>query len=238
VLGIAAYNMGNLAEAHQTLSKSMEIWQSVGDPRGQCYCYLHLALVTFALNEISETQSILGESNQIAAVNEDWWSYAFGLDILGMVSMSQGKNEDALAYFEQSKARMSEIGDRFALLHIIVHIGQAHAALGSFEHAKQLLLNAYAEARQAKWTPIILNVLVSFIEIEDQLSAATRLAVALSVLSNPGIDPNLHNRAKRIRDENRTGLPPSEIDLAEKMAQEKSAEEWAEQILNSSSKPY
>ena len=238
VLGIAAYNLGNLAEAYQTLTKSMEIWQSVGDPRGQCYCYLHLALVTFALNEISETESILRESNQIAAANEDWWSYAFGLDILGMVSLSQGKNEDALAYFEQSKARMREIGDRFALLHIVVHIGQAYAALGSYGDAKQLFLEVYTEAHRAKWTPIILNVLVSFVKIEDQLPAETKLAVALSVLSHPGIDPILHNYGKRIRDENQNGLTPSQIALAEKLALEKPAEEWAEEFLDSSAKPY
>ncbi len=231
-LGIATYNQGKVTEAYHHLTKSLEIWRSVGDPRGLCYCLLHLALITLTLDEITKTESILRESNQIAATNKDWWSYAFGLDLMGMVSLAHGKNEDALAFFEQGKTQMNNIGDRFAFLHIVIHTGQAYAALGSIKEAEQLLQDAYTEAGQANWTPIILNALVTFIEIKDEYPADLKLAMALSVLSHPGIDPNLRIRSERVRDKNQSGLKAPQIEAAEKLAREKTAEVWAEEILN------
>ena len=231
-LGIALYNQGKLDEAYQRFREGLDIWRSIGDPRGLCYCYLHMGLVTLALNELAETESIIQESNQIAASNNDRWSYAFGLDILGMVALARGQYEEALVFFEQGETHTSEIGDRFVLLYFAVHKAQAYIGLESNESAKQLLREAYQEAVLSNWILIILNALVSFLEIENELPAGQKLAVSQAVLEHPGINPEIYDRAACIRDKSLSGLIDRQAGLVEQWVKEKNAEEWAKELLS------
>jgi tetratricopeptide (TPR) repeat protein len=231
VLGIVAYQQEKFTEAQQQLAESLKLWRSVGDPRGLVFCMLYLGMTTLALGDIPATRSIVQEINQIAEANMDRWAHAFGLDMLGMVSLSQDQNEAALAYFSQSLALSNEIGDQMFGTQTIVHMGQAHAALQYNEEAKRLFREAYATAQQAKWTPIILNALVSFTELQNRISNETKLGVATSVLLHPAITPHLRARCEIIRGELSSSLTAGQIKVAESQAKEKSLEAWAQEIL-------
>jgi len=231
VLGIVAYQQGKLPEAFQQLTESLEIWRSVGDPRGLVFCMLYLGMAAFALNDIPTTRSILQESNQIAEANMDRWAHAFGLDMLGMVSLSQGQNEEAQAYFAQSLALSKEIGDQLNGSQTTIHLGQASSALGYDEEAKRLFLEAYTTAQEAKWTLIIMNALLSFTDIQNGLPAETKLGVALSVLSHPAVTPYLRSRSEKMRDKMTSSLAAGQIEAAEKLAKEHRLEELAREIL-------
>jgi tetratricopeptide (TPR) repeat protein len=231
-LGIAMYNLGKLDQAYQQFKEGLDIWRSIGDPRGLCYCNLHMGLVTLALNGLEETETIMQESNEIAASNNDRWSYAFGLDILGLVALTRGQYEEALIYFEEGKSHVSEIGDRFVLLYFTVHKAQAYIGLGSNKKAKQLLQEAYKEAVRSNWILIILNALVSYLEIKNELPARQKLAVSLAVLEHPGINPEIYDRAVCIRDKSLSRLKAQQAGLAEQWAKEKNAEEWAKELLS------
>ncbi|MFT3894417.1 MAG: NB-ARC domain-containing protein [Anaerolineales bacterium] len=231
VLGIVAYQQGNLQEAYHQLTESLKIWRPVGDPRGLVFCMLYLGMTTLALNDISATRSILNESNTIAEAKMDRWAQAFGLDMLGMVCLSQGQNEEAVPYFRQSIALSKEIGDQLNGTQTTIHLGMAHAAIHSNEEAKCLFLEAYVNACSAKWTPIILNVLIAFAEMQDELSAETKLAVALSVLEHSAITPNMRVRCEKVRDEAASTLSAQQIQNAEALAKEKKPEDWAQEIL-------
>jgi tetratricopeptide (TPR) repeat protein len=232
VLGIVAYQQGNLTKAYQQLTESLKIWRSVGDPRGLVFCMLYLAMTTFALDNIEQTRSVLEESNDLAEANMDRWARAFGLDMLGMICLSQGQNEEALIRFKQSVALSKEIGDQLNGAQTTIHIGQTYAALNSNEEAKSLFLEVYDDAKQAKWSLIILNTLISFTEIQDDLLPETKLAVALSALSHPAITPYLRKRCERLRDGLTSLLTPKQIKSATILAMEKNPEDWAQEVLN------
>jgi predicted ATPase len=231
VLGIVAYQQADLNKARQQLTESLEIWRSVGDPRGLVFTMLYLGMATLGLDDIPATRAVLSESNAIAEANHDRWAHALGLDILGAVFLKEGQNEAALAYFHQSIALSREIGDPLGASQTIIHAGQAYAALRSNEQAKQLYLEAYASARQAKWIPVLLNALVSFAELPGGLSAQTKLAVALSVLSHSAITPNLRVRCEQMRADALASLTPHQIETAQQLARAKIAEAWAQEIL-------
>lgn len=231
VLGIVAYQQGNLQEAFHQLSESLKIWRPVGDPRGLVFCMLYLGMTALALNDIATTRSVLQESNAIAEANMDRWAHAFGLDMLGMVCLSQGQNEEALLYFQQSILLSKEIGDGLNGTQTTIHFGLAHAALHSNAEAKRLFLEAYANAREAKWTPILLNVLISFAEMQDELSAETKLAVALSVLAHPAVTPNMRARCEKLQSDITPSLSAGQIEAAENLAKEKKLEDWSQEIL-------
>jgi hypothetical protein len=55
------------------------------------------------MKEYESAKSILTESNQIAEANMDRWAHAFGLDLLGIASMSQGQNEEAILHFRKKR---------------------------------------------------------------------------------------------------------------------------------------
>jgi tetratricopeptide (TPR) repeat protein len=192
---------------------------------------LYLAMSTFALGDIPATRAILLESNAIADAKMDRWAHAFGLDLLGMISLSQGQTEEALAYFNQSLALSKGIGDQLSAAQTTIHLGQAYARLRSDELAKRMLFEAYASAYEAKWAFVLLDALFSFAEIENRLSAETKLAVALSVLSHPAVTPQLRARSEHMRDEMTASLKPPQIVRAKRLATEKKPEVWAQELL-------
>jgi len=231
VLGIVAYQQGDLNESYQQLTESLKLWRSVGDPRGLVFCMLYLGMTCFALKEIEETRSILQESNRIAEANMDRWAHAFGLDMLGMVELSQGQNEEALKYFSRSIMLYKEIGDQMNAMQPTIHLGQTQSAVGSNDEAKRLFLEAYASAYENKWTLIILSALISSIEMQNGLSLETKLAVALSLISHPSMTPHLRGRSEKMRDEILSDFTSEQVDAAKDLAEQKTAEEWAKEIL-------
>jgi tetratricopeptide (TPR) repeat protein len=165
VLGIVAYEQGNLAEALQQLTDSLKIWRSVGDPRGLVFCMLYLSMTALVLKDIPLTRATLEESNAIAEANMDRWAHAFGLDLLGMVCLAEGRNDEALELFEKSLQLYREIGDGLNGTNVTIHKGQAYAALQCGQDARRLYREAYENAQKARWTPQVLRALISFIEL-------------------------------------------------------------------------
>ena len=231
VLGIVAYQQGNLKAGFDQLSESLKIWRTVGDPRGLVFCMMYLGMTALALDDYATAEPILLESNMIAASNQDRWAHAFGLDMLGLLYLEQGKNEQALANFEHSVSLSAEIGDELNGTESLVHMGQAHAALGDLKEAKGLFKQAYPVAREAKWFLVIVSTLISFIEVINGLSPETKLAVILSVLAHPGITPNMRERCERIREELRPALTSEQIEAAQQRAEATQVETWADEII-------
>ncbi|MBK8783775.1 MAG: tetratricopeptide repeat protein [Anaerolineales bacterium] len=231
VLGIVAYQQGNLVEAQHQLTESLKIWRTVGDPRGLVFCMLYLGMTTIALNNIPDARVILQESNDIAEANMDRWAHAFGLDMIGITAQTQGQYEEALDYFKQSLALYKEISDRFNSTQITIRLGQAYAALQSNDEAKRLFLEAYASAQSSKWIPILLNAFLSYVETQHDLPAETKLAAALSILSHSAVTPNLRARSECLRDELSPCIQAHEFETVEKLVREKNAEALAQEIM-------
>lgn len=231
VLGIVAYQQGNFQEAYQQLTESLNLWRSVGDPRGLVFTMIYMGMTAIGLKEFASAKSILAESNQIAEANMDRWAHAYGLDLLGIASMSQGQNEKALAYFKQSITLSNEIGDQLNGAQTTIHMGQACAAMRSDDEAKRLYLEVYSNAKTNKWIQLLLNALISFVEMPNGLPYETKLAVALSALAHPAITPYLRGRSEIMRDDARANLNDEMIKEAENLAEEKSPELWAQELL-------
>ncbi len=232
VLGIVAYQQGNFQEAYQQLSESLNLWRSVGDPRGLVFTMIYMGMTALGLKEYELTKSILTESNQIAEANMDRWAHAFGLDMLGIASMSQGRNEEALDYFEQSVALQKEIGDQLNAAQTIIHMGQACTAMHSDEDAIRFYLEAYSDAKTNKWIQLVLNALISFTEMSSNgLPYETKLAVALSALAHPAITPYLRGRSEAMREDAEANLSKEMIEASKDLARKKSPELWAQELL-------
>lgn len=231
VLGIVDYQQGNFQEAHRQLSKGLELWRPVGDPRGLVFTMTYIGMTALAMKDYYMAKSILIESNQIAESNMDRWAHALGLDLLGIASMSQGRNEEALVYFEQSVALYNEIGDQMNSAQTTIHMGQAYAAMRSDDEAKRLYLEAYSNAESYKWYPVLLNALISFVEMQNAIPHETKLAVALSVLAHPAVTPYLRWRSEVMHGDAMKSLGNERIEAAEKLAREKSPEIWAQELL-------
>jgi len=231
VLGIVAYHQENYQEARLKLSESLNIWRSVGDPRGLVFTLIYLGVTTLAMKDYATVKSILTESNQKAEANKDRWAHAFGLDLLGMAALAQGQNEDALLYSQRSVALNNEIGDQLNGAQAVIHMGQAHVAMNAKEEAKRLYLEVYSNVRSNKWSLLLVNVLISYVEMEDSISPATRLAVALSALASPVITPHLRERSKAIRDAATQSLSEDLIKAAQELASQKDPEAWAQELL-------
>jgi predicted ATPase/transcriptional regulator with XRE-family HTH domain len=231
VLGIVAYQQENFQESHQQLNDSLSLWRPVGDPRGLVFTMTYMGMTALGMKDYDVAKSILTESNQIADANMDRWAHAFGLDLLGIASMSQGQNEEAILHFQQSVALYNEIGDQMNSAQVTIHMGQACAAMRLDDEAKKLYLEAYSKAQTYKWPPVLLNALVSYTEMPNDLPYETKLAVALSVLAHPAVTPYLRGRSEAMRDDAKSNLGREMIKAAEDLASAKSPELWAQELL-------
>jgi predicted ATPase/transcriptional regulator with XRE-family HTH domain len=231
VLGIVAYQQENFQESHQQLKDSLSLWRPVGDPRGLVFTMTYMGMTALAMKEYESAKSILTESNQIAEANMDRWAHAFGLDLLGIASKSQGLHEEAITHFKQSISLYNEIGALMNSAQVATHMGQAYAAMRQDDEAKQLYLEAYSKAQTYKWPPVLLTALVSFTEMPNELPYETKLAVALSVLAHPAITPYLRGRSEAMRDDAKAALSEEMIKTVEDLARDKSPELWAQELL-------
>jgi predicted ATPase/Flp pilus assembly protein TadD len=231
VLGIVEYQQGDFQEAYQRLTESLRRWRPVGDPRGLVFTMVYMGMAAIGLQDFAGAKSILCESNQIAESNKDRWAHASGLDLLGIASMSQGQHEEALVYFQKSAALYHEIGDQMNGTQTTIHMGQACAAMRSDDEAKRLFLEAYSNAQSYKWAPLMINALISLVEISNGLPPETKFAVASSSLAHPAITPYLRGRSETMRDHAQTNLSEEEIKMAEGLAREKSPELWAQELM-------
>ncbi len=231
VLGIVAYQQENFQEAYQQLNDSLSLWRPVGDPRGLVFTMTYIGMTALGMKDYGAAKSILTESNQIAEANMDRWAHAFGLDLLGIASMSQGLHEEAIIHFQQSVVLYNEIGDQMNSAQVAIHMGQAYAAMRQADEAKRLYLEAYSKAKTYKWPTVLLNALVSFTEMPNDLPYETKLAVALSVLAHPAITPYLRGHSEAMREEAKSNLSEEMIKEAENLAKEKNPEIWAQELL-------
>jgi tetratricopeptide (TPR) repeat protein len=231
VLGIVAYQQGKFNKSSEQLSESLEIWRTVGDPRGLVFCMLYLGMTARALGDFDTAESILKESNAIAEANMDRWAHAFGLNMLGMISLKRQENQQALEYFKHSLSLSREINDQLNATQSLVHTGQAIAGLGDAAEANRIFKKAYPVAREANWVLVVINTLLSYIELGNELLPETKLAVATSVLNHPGTTPTMRSRCEKIWAENQPLLTKQQVKNVELRAKEKAIEEWADEII-------
>jgi predicted ATPase/transcriptional regulator with XRE-family HTH domain/Flp pilus assembly protein TadD len=231
VLGIVAYQQENFQESLRQLTEGLSLWRIVGDPRGLVFTMTYMGMTSLGMKDYDAAKSVLIESNQIAEANMDRWAHAFGMDMLGIASILQGQNEEAIRHFQQSISLYDEIGDQMNSAQVAIHMGQAYAAMRQDDEAKRLYLDAYSKARTYKWSPVLLNALVSFVEMPNDLPHETKLGVALSVLDHPAVTPYLRGRSEMMREAARSNLSEERIRAAEELAKEKSPEIWAQELL-------
>lgn len=226
ILGIVEHQRGNLDEAYRQLTESLKMWRAVGDLRGLTFCMLYLSSAALALGKIDAAKTTLLESNAIAEKKMDRWAHAFGLDLLGKVAMLEGEYEQAHSLFQYSLALSDEIGDKWAGTQARIHLGEALAALGENVEARRLFYQAYRSAQQAKWVPTILEALVAFVAIDQEIPPETRLAVTLYVLSHPAVSPSLEQHAEQLRERLSSSLTEKQVFAAQSQVTGSETEWW------------
>jgi predicted ATPase/transcriptional regulator with XRE-family HTH domain len=226
ILGIVEFQRGHLEEAYRQLNESLKIWRDIGDLRGLVFCMLYLSQTAQALGYYDEVETILQESNAISHQKTDRWAHAFGLDLLGHLAIKRGQVQAARDFFGQSLALSQEIGDQWAATQTMIHLGEAQLALDDLAGAQQLFRQAYDNARQAHWLPIILEVMIASLSRGGEVTAETKMAVLLAVLAHSATNQATRQRAEQMRDELAATLDPKQIEAAQVNAYKKPAEEW------------
>jgi tetratricopeptide (TPR) repeat protein len=230
-LGIIEYQRGHLEEAYRQLNESLKIWREIGDLRGLVFCMLYLSSAALALGHHEEVEAILQESNLISQQKMDRWAHAFGLDLLGHLAITRGQTQSARDYFSQSLALSQEIGDQWTATQTMIHLGEAQLALEDRPGAQQLFRQAYDNARQAHWQPIILEVMIASLPPDGEMPAESKLAILLAVLGHTGVTQATRQRAEHLRDALAATLDPQQFEAAQNMARQKPTEQWGNELF-------
>ena len=225
VLGIVSYQRGDSVRAYQELSDSLKFWRTVGDPRGLVFCMLYLSSTALLLGQLETAETLLLESNTIAAEKMDRWAQAFGLDLLGQVALAKGDTLKAQEQFQRSLALYDEIGAPWGTAQVSVHLAEAQAGLGSGSQALDLLRRVFENAWQAQWLPTILEALVAFLSLDEAIAPHTKSAALQAVQAHPACTPQIRQQVTALS----ASLPDAPAGAQPRA--EKSAETWAQEIL-------
>ncbi|HMN58822.1 MAG TPA: tetratricopeptide repeat protein [Anaerolinea sp.] len=235
ILGIVEFQRGNLEAAYQQLNDSLTIWREIGDLRGLVFCMLYLSSTALALGDFNTVEKIITESNAIAEQKLDRWAHAFGLGLLGHVAHSRGQTQEARQYFQQSLDLSRKIGDQLAATQALIHLGEVHLTLGDRPEAQRLFRQAYANAQQAGWVSVILELLVASIgTLDGTLPVDTKLTITLAVLEHSAATLAIRQRCERLKNEYAAALHPQQVDITLGQAKVKPAEEWARVLFQHS----
>jgi len=133
--------------------------------------------------------------------------------------------------FQQSRTLSKEIGDQLNGTLTLIHMGQAYGAFQLYDEARRRFREVYINAREARWTPILLNALLSYAELPNELPADRKLAVAYSMLAHSAVTPNLRVRSEGLQERLAILLSAEQLKAAVNAAREKSPEDWVSEIF-------
>jgi tetratricopeptide (TPR) repeat protein len=120
-----------------SLVQRVELYRGLGDRRGLADALNNLAPIPMMTGDLPLARRLAAQARDLWQELGDQWQAALATLALGMSSLLEGANEQALSYFEEFVPVIRARGDRFWLISGLTSMAQAQHFLGRFEQARQ-----------------------------------------------------------------------------------------------------
>ena len=148
-IGTAHFNMGDVTQAKEYLTRALDLRRAAGDKRGQAQMLRALGNLNQETGELQKALEYLNESLALRRATGDRSGEAYTLQILGSCYDKLGEPRVALDYFDQARRIHHDIGNRSdeadTLMHMSATYGrmrQRSVAIGYGEAALRLMQQA------------------------------------------------------------------------------------------------
>ncbi len=143
-IGMGHFQIGNLDEANETLTESLEVYQSLKDWQLVAMVRMELGLANMNAGNFNQSMTYYEEALRYWSQVNDPLREANILNNLGVLHHLIGEFERAASLYEEGLARAKQAGYPRMESYILCGIGDLYADLGASESA----LEAYQQARE------------------------------------------------------------------------------------------
>jgi predicted ATPase/DNA-binding XRE family transcriptional regulator len=130
LLGHVEHAVGNLDEACERLTRSVEMFRSLAIPWGTGDALSGLAAVALATGDVSQAERLLDEAASTLRQAGPWF-LLLALYVRAIVAVRQGDLDQAIAFVRESLVRIRELHDKFAFVYTLVPLAAAAALKGN-----------------------------------------------------------------------------------------------------------
>jgi tetratricopeptide (TPR) repeat protein len=234
LIGLAGVtqNMVTPEITHERLQSAVADWRAIGDPRFIAIGLNNLSWNALALGLYDEARAALEESAAMSSSVGDRYALGFAYRGLGIVAQVQGEHHSALEAFRKSLDMLNELGARQDVARILAEMSRSVFALGNDAEAGRNWRESLRIAIETKGTFIALESLVGIASLQAKQGDMERaLQLLLIVLNHPSSIQDTKNRAAHLRMEVETQLTPSQIEIIQTQAGEKTLESVVKDLL-------
>ena len=135
--------LGDIGRLHQTVGKSLETMERVGDLHGLAQTYNNLGLVYAGKGEWDRAIEYFQKDLEISERVGDIHGLAQTYNNLGLVYADKGEWDRAIEYYQKSLETKERVGDIHGMASTWGNIGFLYLNTGRSEEARPLLARAY-----------------------------------------------------------------------------------------------
>lgn len=181
-LAVAFYRIGDLTRAEESCKRSLALSQRLNDNHGVATSLVNLGAFAHDLGNFDEAKNYYQQSLDIYGRFYDRHGIAAVLTNLGRTSYILGAYEEGKAYCEKSLALFRDLGDLWGTTAALINLGDIVFQLGDLQRARQHFRNAMHTARSIQAYPLIIDILVSMLElliVEEKYNKAWELLYSI-----------------------------------------------------------
>jgi len=135
-LGTVAYHQNNYEDARQFFQQALQIYQEMGDPRGEGVTFHALGATYLDVEDYERAIHHYQQELDIFSRLEDLYWLATSLDALGSAHCCRGDYAEARTYYEQALALKQKIGNRDGEGLVLSNLGNLFLSLGAYQQAE------------------------------------------------------------------------------------------------------
>ncbi|PKO16591.1 MAG: hypothetical protein CVU39_07150 [Chloroflexi bacterium HGW-Chloroflexi-10] len=223
LLGGVLHNQGKYQEAYRSISESISLCQSIGDPYLTILMGAYYSHTAQVVGHLLETQDLFSESLRIARESGNRWGIGTGLMIMSTIARLQGNDLEARSLLEESVVLNREVGDLWSLAWALNDLSFLSLKQGDLQTAERCVLEAFTSMVEAGNPVVALEALVILASIRSQSGMnLDAFEITVYILQNPSITTESRNRAEKLQAEIAAMLTASEIETARACAQARS----------------
>jgi predicted ATPase/transcriptional regulator with XRE-family HTH domain len=231
-LAILAQTVGEYEEAEERWQTTLAINRRLGDQRTLAIILHFYGILKRILGAHLEAQAYLRESLELSSASGDRLYYGMSLGQLGQVTRALGDDAEAVRLLNESIALLRELGEHWSLLHALIGLGAATLAIGDYAESRA----AYSEALTMAWErqalPEVLEAAIGMARwLAQQGAPEQALVSAFFVLNHPAATEQTKEAARQLRTELAAQLTPTQIEVIQAQAGEKTFEAVVEDLL-------
>ncbi len=212
--------------------ETLALFERAGELRGSSRALNYLGNIAMARGRYTDARSYFEKLLANVEKLGDIWGAAGGYSKLGQLASARGEYEQAWRLHQRSLAMLLKTGDQRRTAYAMRELGEVAAALDKRAEAARFFQRALEIAARAQSLSLIQDILTGIAGVQFQGSEKERAVALLSVVLQAPIGDQLTaNRASRLWEDMKAGMPAEQFEQAQANSNQRSIQDAVDRFL-------